>query len=198
MWRGPVYFPRASSGTIITFAQNSIIVPELEWQLDMWYGCAVLGVFGVLCLFPCAGVGAGGVARPGRQGRNCNAAARCVARRCCKTRPGAQSPPAEVDTPGTPRPVATEPEESHSQLPKRKGHKRNCPNAAVPNATARTQRSQSQLPERKGPNQWRLCRGEERFECCGGSPLKCLWVRLQRHKRESCPASALPKVDCAT
>ena len=49
-------------------------------------------------------------------------------------------------------------------------------------------------------------RGEERFECCGGSPLKCfgcgqhfkLWVRLQTHKRESCPASAQPKVDCAS
>ena len=49
-------------------------------------------------------------------------------------------------------------------------------------------------------------RGEERFECCGGSLLKCfgcgqhfkLWIRLQTHKRESCPASAQPKVDCAS
>ena len=47
-------------------------------------------------------------------------------------------------------------------------------------------------------------RGEERFECCGGSLLLCygcgqhfkLWIRLQTHKRESCPASAQPKVDC--
>ena len=49
-------------------------------------------------------------------------------------------------------------------------------------------------------------RGEERFECCGGSLLKCsgcgqhfkLWICLQTHKRESCPASAQPKVDCAS
>ena len=49
-------------------------------------------------------------------------------------------------------------------------------------------------------------RGEERFECCGGSLLLCygcgqhfkLWIRLQTHKRESCPASAQPKVDCSS
>ena len=28
---GPVYFPRASSGKIIRFAQNSIIFPERCW-----------------------------------------------------------------------------------------------------------------------------------------------------------------------
>ena len=47
-------------------------------------------------------------------------------------------------------------------------------------------------------------RGEEKLECCGGSLLPCygcgqtfkLWVRLQTHKRESCPASAEPRPAC--
>ena len=67
-------------------------------------------------------------------------------------------------------------------------------------------REEAELPLPARPEAPLPGRGEERFECCGGSPLKCfgcglqfkLWVRLQTHKRESCPASALPKVDCAT
>ena len=47
-------------------------------------------------------------------------------------------------------------------------------------------------------------RGEEKLECCGGSLLPCygcgqqfkLWIRLQTHKRESCPASAEPRPAC--
>ena len=47
-------------------------------------------------------------------------------------------------------------------------------------------------------------RGEEKLECCGGSLLPCygcgrmfkLWVRLQTHKRESCPASAEARLAC--
>ena len=47
-------------------------------------------------------------------------------------------------------------------------------------------------------------RGEEKLVCCGGSLLPCygcgqqfkLWVRLQTHKRESCPASAEPRPAC--
>ena len=47
-------------------------------------------------------------------------------------------------------------------------------------------------------------RGIEKQECCGGSLLKCfgcgkefkLWIRLQTHKRESCPATAKAKVKC--
>ena len=47
-------------------------------------------------------------------------------------------------------------------------------------------------------------RGIEKFECCGGSLLPCfgcgkefkLYLRLQTHKRRSCPASAEPKLVC--
>jgi len=47
-------------------------------------------------------------------------------------------------------------------------------------------------------------RGIEKLECCGGSLLPCygcgkefkLWVRLQTHKRESCPATAEPRPVC--
>ena len=47
-------------------------------------------------------------------------------------------------------------------------------------------------------------RGEEKLECCGGSLLPCygcgqhfkLWIRLQTHKRESCPASAEAQPAC--
>ena len=46
--------------------------------------------------------------------------------------------------------------------------------------------------------------GEEKMVCCGGSLLPCygcgqlfkLWIRLQTHKRESCPASAEPPPAC--
>jgi len=47
-------------------------------------------------------------------------------------------------------------------------------------------------------------RGIEKLECCGGSLLRCygcgqqfkLWIRLQTHKRESCPATAEPRPAC--
>ena len=47
-------------------------------------------------------------------------------------------------------------------------------------------------------------RGEEKLECCGGSLKVCygcgktfkLWIHLQTHKRESCPASAEPRPEC--
>ena len=66
--------------------------------------------------------------------------------------------------------------------------------------------AEAELPMPQRPVEPMLGRGEERFECCGGTLLKCygcgqhfkLWIRLQTHKRESCPASAIPKVACTT
>ena len=54
-------------------------------------------------------------------------------------------------------------------------------------------------PERPAPRH-----GEEKLECCGGELLPCygcgklfkLWIRLQTHKRESCPVSAEAKAAC--
>ena len=48
-------------------------------------------------------------------------------------------------------------------------------------------------------------RSDEKFQCCGGTLMKCfncdkvfkLYIRLLTHKRESCPATAEPKVVCA-
>ena len=45
---------------------------------------------------------------------------------------------------------------------------------------------------------------EEKLECCGGELLPCygcgkmfkLWIRLQTHKKESCPASAEARPAC--
>ena len=47
-------------------------------------------------------------------------------------------------------------------------------------------------------------RSDEKFQCCGGVLIKCfgcdksfkLYKRLLTHKKESCPATAEPKVVC--
>ena len=52
-----IFFPRASSGKIIRFAKEVLFLLSLSGtQPDMWYVCAALGVFGVLCLFPTRGL----------------------------------------------------------------------------------------------------------------------------------------------
>jgi hypothetical protein len=61
-----------------------------------------------------------------------------------------------------------------------------------------------ELPLPPRPSQPLPGRGVEKLECCGGSLLTCygcdqqfkLWIRLQTHKRESCPASAEPRPVC--
>ena len=61
-----------------------------------------------------------------------------------------------------------------------------------------------QLPLPPRPAAPPVGRGVEKHECCGGVLLPCygctklfkLWIRLQTHKQESCPASAGQRPAC--
>jgi hypothetical protein len=61
------------------------------------------------------------------------------------------------------------------------------------------------LPMQAKPAEPYLGRSDEKFQCCGGVLIRCfecgkefkLYKRLLTHKKESCPATAEPKVVCA-